>query len=253
MNRKSVLITGATRNTGYITAQWFAKEGWAVFITSLNGKDAERAAKEISDEFGTPCYGMEYDTLNYNDAERLVQWVKEKGYVLDSLVLNAAAQGLNHNPLTVSADDWAKVVVANVVGGFALARGFARQMIENGKQGTIVFLGSICYQDCNVDRSSYNASKGGILSLTKSLAVDFGQFGIRVNCLMPGPIYTDRYDKLDEETRQRRNALVPIGRVSTGEDVAGGVWFLATELSGNMTGSGVIMDGGVDCINSGRY
>lgn len=250
---KSVLITGATRNTGLGIARKFAKEGWAVFVTSRKKPDAERAARDIHAEFGTPCYGMQYDTGDVHAVDGVIDWVKKEGYTLDSVVLNAAAQGLNTDPLTVDIDEWAAVIRANVVGNFNLARSVAREMVAGKVEGTIVFLGSITYQDCNVLRSSYNASKGAILSITKSLAVDLGQFGIRVNCLMPGPIYTERYDALDEETRRRRNALVPIGRVSTAEDVAGGVYFLASENSGNMSGSGVIMDGGVDCINSGRY
>ncbi len=250
---KSVLITGATRNTGYGIAKKFAKEGWAVFITSRKAEDALRAAQEIGKEYQVPCYGMKYDIGDIYAAEPLVQTVKEKGYVLDCVVLNAAAQGLNTDPLTVDIDDWATVIRANVVGNFSLARTVAREMVKKKKQGTIVFLGSITYRDCNELRSSYNASKGAILSVTKSLAVDLGKYGIRVNCLMPGPVYTERYDALDEETRQRRNSLVPIGRVSTAEDIAGGVYFLASEQSGNATGTGLIIDGGVDSINSGRY
>lgn len=250
---KSILITGAARNTGLGIAKKFAQEGWAVLLTSRKVADAERAAGDIRAEFGVPCFGKEYDIGDVHAADGVMEWVKEKGFVLDSVVLNAAAQGLDTNPLTVDIDEWAAVIRANVVGNFNLARSVAREMVANTLAGTIVFLGSITYQDCNVLRSSYNTSKGAILSMTKSLAVDLGQFGIRVNCLMPGPIYTDRYDALDEETRQHRNALVPIGRVSTAEDVASGVYFLATENSGNMSGSGVIMDGGVDCINSGRY
>ena len=250
---KSVLITGGTRNTGLGIAKKFASEGYAVFITSRTAEAAHKAAADISAEYNVPCYGIEYDIGDIYGAEGVLAFVKEKGYVLDSLILNSAAQGLNSDPLTIDIDEWAKVIQANVVGNFSLARTFARDMVENKKAGTLVFMGSITYRDCNVLRSSYNASKGAILSLTKSLAVDLGQFGIRVNCLMPGPIYTERYDALDEATRQHRNSLVPIGRVSTAEDIAGGVWFLATSLSGNATGTGLIIDGGVDSINSGRY
>ena len=250
---KSVLITGAARNTGLGIARKFAREGWAVFVTSRKKEDAERAAKAIREEFSVPCFGIAYDPGDTDAVEGVLKIVADEGYSLDSLVLNAAAQGLNADPLTVPIEEWAAVIRANVVGNFQMARSVARMMVAHETKGTLVFLGSITYQDCNVLRSSYNASKGTILSLTKSLAVDLGQYGIRVNCLMPGPIHTERYDALDEETRRRRNALVPIGRVSTADDIAGGVWFLATDCSGNMTGSGVIMDGGVDCINSGRY
>lgn len=250
---KSVLITGATRNSGFAIAEKFASEGYAVFITSRREEDASAAAEKIRSKYNVPCYGIGYDIADIDKTEEVVTFVREHGYILDTLVLCAAAQGLNQDPLTVNINDWADVIKANVIGNFNLARTVARDMVGADNKGTIVFIGSITYRDCNVLRSSYNASKGAILSLTKSLAVDLGQYGIRVNCLLPGPIYTTRYDALDEETRRKRNELVPIGRVSTASDIANGVWFLASDNSGNATGTGLIIDGGVDSINSGRY
>ena len=115
---KSILITGATRNTGFAMAKKFASEGWAVFITSRNQEAAERAAREICEEFGTPCFGYEYDPGDIHSVDGLLAKVKAEGYVLDSVVMNAAAQGLNTDPLTVDIDEWASVIMANVVGGF---------------------------------------------------------------------------------------------------------------------------------------
>lgn len=250
---KSVLITGAAKNTGFGMAKKFAANGWTVFITSRNGKEAEQAAKSVSAEFGTPCYGIEYDIGDVAAAEQLPRLVAEKNCVLDSVILNAASQGLNTDPLTVDIADWASVIRANVVGNFNCARCLARTMVQHKKPGTIVFLGSITYRDCNELRSSYNTSKGAILSMTKSLAIDLGKYGIRVNCLMPGPIHTKRYDVLDEETRQFRNRACPIGRVSTAEDIAKAAYFLASSESGNATGTGLIIDGGIDSLNAGRF
>ena len=199
---RSVLITGATRNTGFSEARKFAKEGWTVFITSRNAESAEEAAAKITEEFGTPCYGLGFNMDDIHAAEAVIEFVKSKGIVLDSVVLNSAAQGLNTDPLTIDIEEWAAVIRTNVVVNFSLARAVAKEMVAAEKQGTIVFLGSVCYQDCNIGRSSYNTSKGGILSMTKSLAMDLGKYGIRVNCLMPGPIHTERYDVLDEDTRK---------------------------------------------------
>ena len=250
---KSVLITGAAKNTGLGIAKKFAQKGWAVFITSRSAENAEQAAELIRNEYQVPCFGIGYDIGDVKAAESLPGFVKKKGYVLDSLILNAASQGLDTDPLTIDIDDWASVITANVVGNFNCARCFARTMAEADNKGTIVFLGSITYRDCNVLRSSYNTSKGAILSMTKSLAVDLGKYGIRVNCLMPGPIHTERYDALDGETRRRRNELCPIGRVSTADDIAGAAYFLASEDSGNATGTGLIIDGGMDSVNAGRF
>lgn len=252
---RSVLITGGAKNTGLATANKFAGEGWAVFIVGRNEEEAGAAAKDIEEKFHTPCFGIMHDINDVDMADVLFDQVHEKGYVLDSIILNAAAQGLNTDPLTVNIAVWEAVIRCNVTGGFSLARAFAKDAISNDKsrEATIVFLSSINYAACIPQRSSYCASKGGIVSMTKALAMDFGQYGIRVNCVAPGPIYTDRYDKLTEDVRKWRDSQVPIGRISTGEDVANSVYFMATELSGNIHGECMIIDGGLAAQNSGRF
>ena len=250
---KTVLITGGNRNTGYGIAKLFAERGWAVIVTSRNQQSVDQAVEQLKKETNGVIFGFAHDVRQTNKVDELLQKVMQTGYIPDSIILNGAMLGIGVDPLTVPIEEWEEVLHCNVVGNFAVARTFAKVMVEKGIQGTLVFLGSVNYQDCNEGRSSYNTSKGAILSLTKSLAVDLGKFGIRTNCLMPGPIRTDRYDKLTPQEREYRDSSLPIGRVSTIEEVAKGVYFLASEESGNMTGSGVILDGGMDCLNSGRY
>ena len=249
----TVLITGATRNAGYGMAKLFAERGWAVIVTSKNPESVEKAVEQLKKETGGVVIGFAHDVRQTEKVDQLVDKVLATGYIPNSVVLNGAMLGVNVNPLTVPIEEWAEVLQCNVIGNFAVARSFAKVMVDKGIKGSLVFLGSVNYQDCNAGRSSYNTSKGAILSLTKSLAVDLGKFGIKSNCLMPGPIYTDRYDKLTDEEKARRNASLPIGRVSTIEEIAKGVYFLASDESGNMTGSGVVLDGGMDCLNSGGY
>lgn len=250
---KCVLITGAARNTGLGMARLFAKRGWSVICTSRSEAQAQEAARSVQAETGMPCLGIGHDIGDLSQTQPLFDRVVAAGMMPDSVILNAAAQGLNCDPLTVPIQEWEAVIRANVVGNFDIARTFAREMVRRGQKGTIVFLGSITYRNCNPGRSSYNASKGGILSMTKALAVDLGQYGIRVNCLMPGPIHTERYDVLTEEVRRARDAAVPIGRVSTAEDIAKAAYFLASDESGNASGTGLIIDGGMDSLNAGRY
>ncbi len=249
----TVLITGATKNTGFGIAKLFAERGWTVIITSKDQKSVDDAVKILKELTGGTIYGFEHDVRKTDNVNLLLENVKKLGLVPNSIILNAAMLGIGVDPLTIPIDEWEEVLHCNVVGNFAVARTFAKLMVENNVQGSLVFLGSVNYQDCNEGRSSYNTSKGAILSLTKSLAVDLGKYGIKSNCLMPGPIRTDRYDKLSKEERDYRDKSLPIGRVSTIEEIAKGVYFLASNESGNMTGSGVILDGGMDCLNSGRY
>lgn len=252
MKNKCVLITGAVRNTGLATAEKFLREGWTVFITSRDRQEAEEKAKELSDKYGQACFGLEYTPLHAKEeVEGLYKEISEMGYTVNCVVCNAAHLGLSQDALEVELDEWEEVLLTNVTGYFATARTAAREMIHAGvsKEGSIVFVGSINYRNAIPGRSAYVASKGAIYSMAKALALDFAPYGIRVNCLMPGPIWTTRYDA-DPEKAAKKAEPVPIGRVSTTEEIAEGIYYFATEKSGNATGAGLIIDGGLDCITA---
>ena len=253
---KCVLITGAVRNSGLGMARKFLKEGWTVIITSRVEEDAQAKAKELAEEFGTPCYGFGYSPANAKESVlTLSEKIENAGLELDSVICNAANLGRWMNPLEVSAEDWIEVLETNVVGYFLPARLAARQMIRTGKakQGTIIFVGSINYMDALPDRSAYVASKGAVRSMTKALAIDFGKYGIRVNCIAPGPIWTNRYEEMDPAEAEQRRKLVPLQTITTKENMGEIAWFLANETSQNMTGSVMVVDGGMDCLIAGGY
>ena len=256
MSKRCVLITGAVRNSGLGMARKFLKEGWEVIITSRSEEDAQLKARELTGEFGTACYGFGYSPADARqDTERLFEKIENAGLELDSIICNAADLGRWMDPLTVEAEDWIGVIETNVVGYFLPARMAARQMLRTGKakQGTIIFVGSINYMDALPDRSAYVASKGAIRSLTKALAIDFGKYGIRVNCIAPGPIWTTRYDEMDPGEAEQRRKLVPLQTITTKENMGQIAWFLANETSQNMTGSVMVVDGGMDCMIAGGY
>ncbi len=253
---KCVLITGAVRNSGLGMARKFLKEGWQVVITSRVEADAQAKAKELAEEFGTPCYGFGYSPANAKESvQPLFEKIENAGLELDSVICNAANLGRWMNPLEVNAEDWIEVLETNVVGYFLPARLAARQMIRTGKakQGTIIFVGSINYMDALPDRSAYVASKGAVRSMTKALAIDFGKYGIRVNCIAPGPIWTNRYEEMDPAEAEQRRKLVPLQTITTKENMGEIAWFLANETSQNMTGSVMVVDGGMDCMIAGGY
>lgn len=250
---RCALITGAVRNTGLAVARKFLKEGWTVFITSRSGKEAKQKAAELSAQFSRPCYGLEYSPRDAADRiEILFSEIAAKGCTVNAVVCAAANLGLAQNSLTCEAEDWEDVFFTNMTGYFAPAKTAVREMLRQGKTegGTVVFIGSINFRNCIPDRSAYVASKGGILSLTKALAVDFAQYGVRVNCIMPGPIWTSRYDA-DPAKAERKAEPIPYGRVSSAEEIANAVYYFSTEESGTATGTGFIIDGGLDSIYAG--
>ena len=254
---KSVLITGAVRNSGLGIAKKFLKEGWQTVITSRNESDAKAVAAELEKEFGVPCFGFGYSPLDaITDTEKLFDKIEDAGIELDSVICNAANLGRWMNPLTVDPTEWQNVLTTNVVGYFMPARAAVNQMIRTGKAkgATIVFVGSINYKDALPERSGYVASKGAIASMTKALALDFAPYGVRVNCLAPGAIWTTRYDdEYDAAEIESRKKKIPLGEFSTKETMGNNAYFLATDASHPMTGSVMIVDGGSDAIMSGCF
>lgn len=251
---KTVLVTGAVKNSGLGIARKFLSEGWDVVITSRSEGDAQAKAKELTEEFGTKCYGFGFSPLHAKEeAPLLFEKLKKEGIVLTSIICNAADLGRWMDPLTVDAQDWLNVLNTNVGGYFLPAREAARLMIANNIQGTIIFIGSINYKDALPERSAYVASKGAIRSMTKALAIDFAKYGIRVNCIAPGPIWTSRYDEMDPAEAEQRRKLVPLQTISTAENIGNIAYFLAGQQSQNMTGSVVVVDGGMDCMIAGGY
>ena len=253
---KSVLITGAERNSGLGIARKFLKEGWSVVITSRDDAEIKAVAADLEKEFGIPCYGFQYSPLDaITDAPKLFEKIDEKGIELDSVVCVAADLGRWMDPLTVDPQAWSNVLTTNVVGYFMPAREGVRQMLRTGKakEGTIVFIGSINYISALPERSAYIASKGAVSSLVKGLAIDFGKYGVRVNCIAPGAIITHRYDDLDEAEVERRRSQIPLHEFSTKETIGENVYFLATRSSFPMTGATMIVDGGASSIVNGAF
>lgn len=243
--KKCALITGAAKNTGPAVAELFARNGVEVFITSRRGEDAKQTAQELRNKTGKNIVGLEFDQGRTESIIPLFDEIEARGYVVTQLVMNAAAQGLNCDSLTVSQEDWESVIHTNVVGGFLCAREAAIRMRKQEVDGSILFIGSNTAYHAIRNRSSYITSKGAIASLVKSLALDWGQYGIRVNCLMPGPIHTDRWDCLDAETVAFRRNRAPLKKEATAQDIANAVWFLSSDQSANTTGSELLIDGGM--------
>jgi len=254
MNKnKCALVTGAVRNTGLTVAKRFLAEGWTVFITSRNGEEATAKAAELSTEYNSPCWGLKYSPLDAKaEIEGLFAKIAEKGCTVNAVVCAATDLGLNQDALECDPEDWEKVFFTNMTGYFAPAKVAAREMIKAGcsEGGTIVFIGSINFRNCIPGRSAYVASKGGIYSMTKALAIDLAPYGIRTNCIMPGPIWTSRYDA-DPIKAARKAEPIPLKRVSTGGEIADAAYYLSTPSSGTMTGAGMIIDGGLDSVSPG--
>lgn len=249
MKNKTVLVTGACINTGVNIVEKFASEGWDVVFTGRQIEKVHTAEKEYKAKYpDVNIIGYHIDSLldeRTVDEASVIKMFDEldgKGIFVETLVLNAADQGLDikvfENPLT----DFMRVINTNVVWNYCLSEHAAKRMKEHGG-GNIVFVNSNTAYRAIPDRIAYSASKGGQLGMMRAMALDLGKYNIRVNAVLPGMIKTDRWDKNPEFYNNVPSRFTPIGDVAVGEDIADAVWYFAAHAR-NTTGAELVVDGG---------
>lgn len=247
--KKAVFVTGGTVGTGYVTAEKFAQAGYAVIITSRSGERAEEAAAKIAGAYGVYAKGYALDIRNEDRVKEVFADIDASGCFVETVVLNSADLGFGndpakgHNFFEVSVEDFQRVFETNLVWNFMIVRQAALRMREQHK-GAIVFIGSNTSYRAIPNRAAYCASKGGINAMSKAFAIDLGPYGIRSNVVLPGTIKTERWKAMG--SKQIVNGdLTPIGDISDYEDIANAAFFFGTDLSKNVTGSEIIVDGGM--------
>lgn len=247
---KVCLITGAAslRSIGYATAELFAEHGAKVVVADLLMNETVRgdiqAAIEDRLQRAVTVHGMRCDISKAEDCEALVQEVVGLHGSVDCLVNSAGivkSQGL----LDVSARDLDVMLDVNLKGVFYLCQSVLKIFVER-RSGTIVNVSSLAAQRGGglVGGAHYAASKGGVLSLTRSIAREFGAHGIRANAICPAMIETPMLDGLPPERLQDIIDAIPLKRTGTTRELAGACLFLASELSGFVTGATIDVNGG---------
>lgn len=246
---KTALITGACINTGVAIVEKFAAEGYNVVFTGRNMEKVHAKEGEYREKFpNVQIIGYHIDsltddrTVDEESARKMFESLDEKGIFVETIVLNAADQGLQmkifENPIT----DLQRVINTNVVWNFCLSELAAARMKEHGG-GNIVFVNSNTAYRAIPDRVAYVASKGGQLGLMRALALDLGKYGIRVNAVLPGMIKTDRWEKNPDFYKNVPSRFTPIGDVAVGKDIADAVYYFAAHAR-NTTGAELVVDGG---------
>jgi len=243
---KSVFITGAHDGTGFAIASRFAKEGYTVFIGSRKQEKAEEAARNIQNTYGVFSKGYSYqtETLDENQIRAIFDDIRSEGYLLDTLVLNAANLGIGQVSLEVDIREFMGVYTTNIGWNFLMAREAAKQMKEKGK-GAIVFIGSNSSLRVTENRCAYCSSKSAINAMSKSFAVDWGKYGIRSNCVLPGMIKTIRWENNENNCKYCLPNYTPIHDIASFEDVANAAWYMGSDQSSNTTGAEIVVDGGM--------
>lgn len=249
--KKAVFVTGGTVGSGYAIGERFAKEGYNVIVTSRNGERAEKAAAEIAEKYGVEGAGYALDIRDEQRVKDIFADIDRRGLFAETVCLNSADMGFGDDPakgmpfFECSIEEFQRVFETNLVWNFMIIRQAAVRMREN-HHGAIVFISSNTAYRAIPNRIAYSSSKGGINAMSKALALDLGQYGIRSNVVLPGTIKTQRWR--DMGNKQIVNGeLTPIGDISDFEDIANAAWFLGSDESKNVTGAEIMVDGGMSC------
>ena len=246
---KVVLVTGGNRNTGLDIVGRFASEGATVWMCGSTQASTAKGAADLELRGIKGVKAFPCDISDAGQVSRLFDEIARVSGRLDVLVNNAANQGIGQGgPLEMDPNGIADVFRTNVVGGFRVTQEACRRFfVRQETRGCVVFLSSNTARRAIRNRTAYCASKGAINSLVRSLALDLGPLGIRVNCCAPGYIRTDRWTTLDPAIAKRRRKNCPLGREATGADIAAVVAFLASDDASNMSGEIVTVDAGCSC------
>ena len=244
LSGRVALVTGASRGLGQYMARALARAGADIAITSRDQGRLEETEKDILN-IGGRVLPVELDVLDLSSIQLAVQNVEAHFGRLDVLVNNAGCN-VRRRALQVTAEDWDKVVNTNLRGAFFVAQAAARIM-KTQHWGRVINIGSVTCVAGYAGMGPYCASRGGIKQLTMSLAHDWAEYGITVNCLAPGWFKTEQSRMLyeDETWLSMLKERIPMARPGRPDDLDGMVVFLASESSRYITGQTYLVDGGV--------
>ena len=244
LNNKVALITGASRGIGAATALTFAEAGASLVLNYLNHEAEAIRVADLARSRGAAVTTVRADVSRFEDVRHLFDVAQNEFGRVDVVVANA---GVWTGGAIDELDEaqWDETIDVNLKGVYACCH-FAARAMKPSNSGRIITVSSTAGQRGEAFHSHYAASKGGIISLTKSLASELGGYGITVNCVAPGWVDTELSAVPLRDSREFANIVrsIPLGRVATAEDVAGAIVFLASDLARHITGEVVNVNGG---------
>ncbi|MDR3338172.1 MAG: SDR family oxidoreductase [Treponema sp.] len=243
---KVALVTGGGRGIGQVVALGLANAGAETVIVSRTGADETVAQIQKA---GGKAYSLIADITNEKAVDAALKEIVSRSGALH-IVFNNAGICIHKDTLDASIAEWREVLDINLTGEYVVARAAGRLMIEKGIKGSIINMASMSGSIVNIPQwqASYNASKAGVIHMTRSLAVEWSEYGIRVNSLSPGYIATPMSVDTPKELKDAWMPLIPAHRMGKPEELIGAVIYLAADSSGYTNGSDLIVDGAYVCI-----
>ena len=239
---KSALVTGAAVGIGRGCAVALARAGASVAVVDLNEAAGSRTVQEIR-SMGRQAIFVHCDVTKRDQVQTMVRRVAEEFGRLDLAINNAGIAILGADE-EIAQEAWDKVIAVNLTGVFLCAQAEAQQMTrQTPTEGKIINIASMSATIANCN-ASYDASKAGVVHMTKTLAAEWGRFNINVNCISPSYVLSSMHASTPLAVRQRIRELTPLGHVERTEDLHGAVIFLASAASNYVTGHDLMVDGG---------
>jgi 3-oxoacyl-[acyl-carrier protein] reductase len=240
---KTALITGASKGIGRKIAEKFAEHGANVAFTYLSSVEKGQALEQELQGLGTKVKGYRSDASKFDQAEQLINDIVAEFGTLDIVVNNA---GITKDGLLMrmSEQQWDEVLEVNLKSVFNLTKAASKIMMKNRK-GVFINMSSVVGVQGNAGQGNYAASKAGIIGFSKSMAKELGSRNIRTNVVAPGFIKTEMTEVLDPKVVEGWEAGIPLKRAGETDDVANACVFLASDLSGYITGQVIAVDGGM--------
>jgi NAD(P)-dependent dehydrogenase (short-subunit alcohol dehydrogenase family) len=245
---KVAIITGGGSGMGRVASQMFAAEGARVVVAEFDTGSGQETVRLVTDAGGVATF-VQTDVSVEDDARRMVEAATSAYGRVDVLYNNAGVMPeADHSVIDTDVDTWDKVMAVNLRGVFLGCKHAIPRMLEQGSGSVINISSFVALLGCSVPQDAYTASKGAVLSLTRSLAVQFGPQGVRTNAICPGPIETPLLmDWLlkDEAAKQLRLARNPTGRFGKPEEIVNLAIYLASDESRWTNGAAMVVDGGI--------
>jgi len=244
LNGRTALVTGGNRGLGLAMAKALAEAGANISIAARDNKVGAEAVEMIRSTYGVPCINSFCDVTSEESVKKTVDETVARFGKIDILI-NSAGINIRGRIDDLSLDNFNKVMEVNVTGTWLACRAVVPGMKKNG-WGRIINVGSMLSLIGMADRTPYATSKGAILQLTRTLAIEVAKDGINVNAILPGPFGTDINLPIrnDPEKYKAFVTLVPLGRWGELHEIGGIALYLSSPASGFVTGAGFSIDGG---------
>lgn len=250
LDGKSIFVTGGARGIGKSVAAAFCEAGASVAIVDIDAETARNTAAWLHETTGAPTISVAADVTDPRQVSQMVDAVLNRYGKLDAAFCNAGIC-INAPAEEMTLEQWKRVIDINLTGVFLTAQAAGKAMLEQG-HGSIINTASMSAHIVNVPQPqcAYNASKAGVIQLTKSLAIEWAKRGVRVNCISPGYMGTDL--TLSSPALQpliaQWNAMAPMGRLGKPEELQAICVYLAGDASSFTTGADFVVDGAFTCF-----